>query len=274
MFGTNDVAANAADASLFDVVEAGRAAWREVVVDDAEFLAFLRASPARVAAATTEKAGELLLAFASAQGNDAALRIVEKKYLARVEALLPERYRCDAPEVVQILRERLFVPQQGREPRIAGYTGRGSLDAWFRVAAVRVALNLRRGTRREVALDEDRALAEHAGADLEIEDLKRRYRSEFRAAFAAALRAIPPRDRTILRQHYLDGLTMESIGSIHRAHRVTVIRWMERARATLGRETRRELGARIRVEDDEVDSIIRLIESQLDASFRDLACEA
>jgi RNA polymerase sigma-70 factor, ECF subfamily len=260
--------------SLSEVVRAARRAWPEVAVEDADLLAFLHASPARVAAATTENASELLLAFACARGNDAALRIVDRKYIARLDMLLPERYRADAAEVAQILRERLFVSEEGKQPRIAGYTGRGSLEGWFRVAAVRVALNLRRGRRREVPLDEDRALAERAGGDLEIDDLKRRYRSEFRAAFAAALQAVAPRERTILRQHYLDGLKMEAIGTIHGVHRITVVRWMDRAREALGQETRRELAARIRVDRNELDSILRLIESQLDASFRDFVSEA
>jgi len=256
---------------LRSVAAAARATWPDVTFDDEAFVDFLRARPARLAAASTACAGDLLLAFGCARGDAAAIRILEQQYLLGLGASLPGPHRDDAAEIVQILRERLLVPAGGRPARIEDYTGRGAMQSWLRVAAVRIALNLKRSRRREIPLDEDRALAERASGDLEIDDLKRRYSTEFRAAFAAALEALPVRDRTLLRQHYLDGLTMEAVGALHRVHRITVVRWMDRARVALARETRRELTARLRVNEAELSSIIRLIESQMDLSIRAFA---
>ena len=253
---------------LRDIARRARAAWPQIVFDDAAFVAFLEAHPARAAAASPDNAAELLLAFACAHGDPTAVGIVERTYLEKLGALLPVRHQGDAAEIVQVLRERILVPAAGKPARIDGYTGRGTLEAWLRVAAVRVALNLRRKNRREVPLDEDRVLAERAGGDLEIEDLKRRYQTDFREAFAGALQALSPRDRTLLRQHYLDGLTMETIASLHRVHRITVVRWMESARVALALETRRELRARLHVDRRELSSILRLIESRMDMSIR------
>jgi RNA polymerase sigma-70 factor (ECF subfamily) len=250
------------------VVQAARAAWPEVGFEDDAFMDFLRATPLRLAAASVANAGDLVLAFACARGDDAAVRIVEREYLGRLAALLPMRHRDDAAEIVQVLRERMLVPEPGKHARIESYTGSGAMQSWLRVAAVRVALNLQRSKRREVPLDEDRVLAERASGDLEIDDLKRRYRAEFRAAFTGGLQALAPRDRTLLRQHYLDGLTMEAIGALHRVHRITVVRWMDGARTALGRETRRELSTRLRIDHVELESILRLIESQMDVSIR------
>jgi RNA polymerase sigma-70 factor (ECF subfamily) len=257
-----------AGGDLVSVVSAARAAWPEIAFDEAAFVAFLAARPAGPAGLRASGAADLLLAFACAEGDAAALRIVEREYLARPAALLPARYRHDAPEILQALRARVLVPSEGRPARIAGYSGRGSLRGWLRVAATRIAADLARSREREVSLDEDGVLADRAGGDLEIDDLKRRYRDEFRAAFSAAILDLDARARTILRQHYVDGLTMEGIGSIHRVHRMTVLRWMHAAREALARETRRELRVRLRVDPRELDSILRLIDSHLDVSIR------
>jgi RNA polymerase sigma-70 factor (ECF subfamily) len=72
----------------------------------------------------------------------------------------------------------------------------------------------------------------------------------------------------VLRQHYLDGLTMDAVAGLYRVHRITVVRWMNEARAALAKETRRELGARLRVDKRELESILRLIESQIDVTLR------
>ena len=47
----------------------------------------------------------------------------------------------------QRLRERLFVGSDGEPARLASYSGRGPLGTWVRIAAIRLALNLRRSER-------------------------------------------------------------------------------------------------------------------------------
>ena len=51
-------------------------------------------------------------------------------------------------EVKQRLAVRLLVAEGGRRPALAEYGGRGSLDAWLRISATRVALELGRGEAR------------------------------------------------------------------------------------------------------------------------------
>jgi RNA polymerase sigma-70 factor, ECF subfamily len=247
--------------------EAARAARPELALDDGAFVAFLHARPERLEA-SPEHAGDLALSFACANGDTAAIRALEAEYLSRVAYALPSRHRGDAAEVIQSLRDKLLVPGPAGPAKIGDFTGRGGLGGWLRVAAVRVALNIERSKKHEVALDENRALAERAAGDLEIDHLKNRYRLEFREAFTAALEALEARPRNLLRQHYLDGLTMEAIGAIYRVHRITVVRWMEQSREALAKETRRELGARLRVDRNELESILRLIESQMEMSLR------
>jgi|GEM_PF-4314550 len=56
---------------------------------------------------------------------------------------------------------------------------------------------------------------DEAGLDPEIAYLKQRYRDEFREAFVAALGALDERQRNVLRQHHLDGMTIDQLGSLH-----------------------------------------------------------
>jgi RNA polymerase sigma-70 factor, ECF subfamily len=254
--------------AIRQIMVAACAARPDLVLDAAAFDAFLRERPERLGGAALAHAGDLALAFACSCGDQVAVRAFDREYLSRVTDLLPARHRAEATEIAQILRDRLLVAGDGGRAKIGDFSGRGGLEGWIRVAAVRVALNLQRSRKREVALDEDRALAERAAGDLEIEHLKERYRREFKEAFTAALGALDTRARTILRQHYLDGLTMEAIGAVYQVHRITVVRWMDQARAALARETRRELTSRLQIDRAELDSILRLIESRVDVTLR------
>jgi len=158
----------------------------------------------------------------------------------------------------------------GDPPKIGDYSGRGDLGGWVRVVAMRVALNLARGKTREVELEESDRLADGAAGsdDAELGLLKKLYQAEFREAFQQALTGLPVRDRNMLRQHYIDGLTLEQIGAVYQVHRVTMVRRMTETRKELATETRRRLKAKLRVSRGELDSIMRLLQSQLDVSIR------
>src|SRR5882672_3279759 len=85
--------------------------------------------------------GDLWLALACARGHAAAIRAFDERYLARVSSLIR---RVDghgelAPDVIQELRDKLLVPENGRV-RIEDYSGRGDLLGWLRVVALRAAL--------------------------------------------------------------------------------------------------------------------------------------
>lgn len=250
--------------------EAARAAQPLLTLDQAAFVAFLEERPERLNA-PIERAGELALVFACTRGDATALRILDDEYLARVPARLLKRRKDDDTEILQILRIKLLIPDASGRVKIDEFTGRGALSRWLRIAATRVALNEDRRRWREVdvGLDEAAALASSAAAgDLEIEYLKRRYHAEFKAAFTSALDTLDLRSRNILKQHYLDGLTMDAIGTIYRVHRITIVRWISRARGDLATATRAELTHRLKVDTNDLESILRLIDSQFELSFR------
>ena len=92
-------------------------------------------------------------------------------------------------------------PAQPTGPgKIAEYGGRGDLRRWVRSVAVRTCLNELRKGRREVLVDDEQLIAQHAIAtdDPEIEYMKRTYAHEFRAAFGEALGQLGSREQTLL----------------------------------------------------------------------------
>ena len=214
---------------------------------------------------------DLALAWACARDEADAVAELERQHFFVVDVALSKipAAAAHAEEIKQQLRQRLFVARgQGDEPRIAQYGGRGDLRSWLRVAAIRCALNHLQKLGREVALG-DEMLEQLAApeADQELDLLKRSYRAEFKRAFEEALCALSSRDRNLLRYHYLDRLNIDQIGGIHGVHRTTVARWLARIRDKLLTLTRGSLMAELRIERPEFESIMRLIESELDVSI-------
>lgn len=222
---------------------------------------------ARAHGARPEHEDDLRLAWAAAHGDATAI--------ARVDALLvelgPAVRRVDpapafADEVRQATRVRLLVGDGGA-PRIAAYAGRGPLRAWLQVAAARIALDLKRG-RRDAAVPDD-VLGELVARepDPELRHLGALYRAEFREALSAALAALPERARAVLRLHHVDGMRLAEIGRLYQVHESTASRWAAQAAAAVADDARARLIARLALSPSEVDSIGRLVRSQLDLSI-------
>jgi RNA polymerase sigma-70 factor (ECF subfamily) len=216
---------------------------------------------------------QLYLACAAAEGQAAAIAKIEQHHFDRAAAAL-RSLGSVADEALQRVREHLFVARPGRLPKIADYAGRGELAGWIRTTAMREAFHLLAPS-REVPAD-DRALGGYAlpAADPAVELMKRRYGASFKQALADALARLPEETRAELRRYYLEGLGLEQIAALEGVAASTVSRRLEKARRTLHDETRRSLAASLRIADDEVDSILRVLDSRLELSRGALADEA
>lgn len=272
-------ACNAADLdeALAAALAAAAATWPEVTLTAEEFVPYLAARlPADqgvLEGLASLQVTDLFLACALARGEPAALAAFDARCLSVVELALA---RMGAPpavvdEVKQMVR-RLLLVADGRPPRIVDYAGRGDLRGFVRVTAVREALHLLRKSRPEVELDPERIAAERLGAaaladDPELAYLKDLYRAEFKRAFAEAMAALTDRQRNLVAQHFVDRLTLEQMAALYRVHRATVVRWLAAAREALLRGTHRAMTERLKIRPGEVDSILRLIDSQLDVSI-------
>ena len=259
---------------LLELVAEGRSAWPDVVVEPVRLIAFIAArldGDNDVAGAlATLRPADLYLACACAANDKTALAAFDRHYIREVDIALA-RMRIGPPrsnDVKQLVRQRLFVGD-GSPGKIAEYAGRGDLRRWVRSVAVRTCLNDLRKGKHEVLADDDQLIAQHAmpGDDPEIEYMKRTYAAEFRAAFADAMSQLGPREQTLLRYHHIDGLNIDEIGAIYRVHRVTAFRWLEKAKETLVLATLGALKTRLNVTPKELDSVLRLIRSQVHLSL-------
>lgn len=200
-----------------------------------------------------------------AAGIAPAIDRYERELVPLVAGQLRKRGHSDdvVSEVQQVLRVRLLVGD-GDGPAIARYEGRAALRSWVLIAAFREAAR-QRSNRPPVASDD--ALAELAErADLDAEG-KARYREVFQEAFRAALATLTPRDRVLLRMHVLDQLTIDQIAAVQGVHRATAARWLERARETLSRATRKEFMARLGTDPFEADEVLRWVQSRIELSL-------
>jgi RNA polymerase sigma-70 factor (ECF subfamily) len=170
-------------------------------------------------------------------------------------------------EVKQLLRVQLLVAKDGKPPGLDGYRGKGPLRGWVRITATRELIRHKKKRARESSIDDrslDRLLS--TGIDPALSAMKAEYRAEFAEALREAIDELSAEDRTLLRQQIVDDMSIDAVGAAYGVHRATAARWLNRARAALVATTHRRLAARLQLPVEQVESVIRLVSSQLDAS--------
>jgi RNA polymerase sigma-70 factor (ECF subfamily) len=255
---------------VVELVARARAEVPEVALDPVAFAAYAAERATFDAHGrprlTTLRAGELWIAFGCVEGNAAAITEFERRFAPEITQALRRTFELALADDAELkLRERLFLVATDDAPRLASYAGRGPLGSWLRAAAMRTAIDLMRA-RREVAADPE-ALGALDKAHPLLAPLKQRYREEFRSAFANAAAQLTDRERALLRYRFLDDLSIDEIGLIYQVHRATVARWIAAIRESLFEATRTNLMTTLDISDSEVDSVLRLIDSQLDVSI-------
>jgi RNA polymerase sigma-70 factor (ECF subfamily) len=244
-----------------ELFDAAARAWPGVHVPFDEFERFAAERPA----ALPDRTAELYLACACARGDEAALRAFEASYFDEVDRALA-RLRTsliDAGEARQLVRERLFVGAGGA-PRIATWSGAGSLRAWLRVLATRVLLDrLAQSPRREVPIEEALLEAPLEDSDPELLLLKERCRPQLRAALGQALAALDARQKLLLRCE-LEGRSLGEVAALYGVHLRSAQRWLRDARDELLEALRRAFGDG---DTAQADSMIRLMRSQIASSI-------
>ena len=251
-----------------------RSAWPEVELDEAAFVAEVvaRLPPdAGPEQASAICARDLWLTVACAAGDPRALAVFDAKLLAplarilRATGLEPDQI----DDVCQELRRKLLVAD-GERPRIAEYSGRADLRTWIRTSAIRTSIDLMRRRRDVPVEDEELVVYAALSDDPELAHMKDRYRDELKTAIAEAIAQLAPRDRLLLKYHYIDGFSIDRIGTLYDVHRATAARWLGSAREALSVRAHALLGTKLGVTASQLRSIARLVESQLDLSIRRL----
>jgi RNA polymerase sigma-70 factor (ECF subfamily) len=241
-------------------------------VSDAIFLGYLaeRAVSAGdpVNALRAIHAADLYLACGCSQGEPRAIAAFEERYVTPIEAHLT---RADAlpafsQELKQTLRERVLVAKEGSLPRISTYNGRGPLGGWLRMVAARVAVDLRRKQKNEGTRPGSLAVPLPA-LDPELAYLKERYRGEFESALESAFRALSPREGTIMRLHFLEGMAVSGIATMYQVSSRTVQRWIASTQSSIFAEARQILSEKLALSGAELDSLLGLVQSELHLSL-------
>lgn len=226
-----------------------------------------------VEAVRAVRAGDILWVCGCLQGDATALAALETAVREEVAAAgAAVRVPDDALDSArQLLHSSLLVGES--EPGLSRYAGRGDLRGFLRIAAVRALIRVKGQHPREVGVNAELLEALAPAADPELERLKVAYRDDFAACFREALAGLPPRDRTLLRLNVIEKMSIDKLGALFGVHRATAARWLERVKAELGTRTEELLAERLGVDAAEVESIIRLVRSQVDVSLNRMLAE-
>jgi RNA polymerase sigma-70 factor (ECF subfamily) len=243
-------------------VDAARAAWPGVALSDARFAAYAAERPGATYLA------DLFLACAAFDQDPAAVAALDRMIAEETAAAASATRTAPSgrDEAAQAIRALLFLPGDDRAPALLSYAGRGPLRAWLRITATRELIRVARRGHREVAFEDQVLNAAAVADDPALAAAKARYRDELAAAFREALAALDPKDRLLLRYQLVDGLSIDELAALHHVHRATAARWLVRIREQLLERTHELLAARLAVDTDDVASIVRLVQSQLDVS--------
>ncbi len=193
--------------------------------------------------------------------------MLERDYIATLPVALHRICNggSSVDEVLQAVREQLLVVRPQAPPRILDYAGRGPLRSWLRSVAVRTAMRMNRVAPHEV-LDDDKHTP-GAAADVELAFMKKTYGESFQRAFRTALAALPEDKRLLLKQRYRHQMTVEQLGAIHAVNPGTISRWVTAAREQLVGATRSAMMTELGVAGADVESILRMIHSQIELSL-------
>ncbi len=248
---------------------AGARAWPSLNLPVADFAAWVSGRGLEPQA-LRERGADLYLACACARGDPQALLLFDRTYL---QALRPNlAHGSLSPEQLDELKQRLRVRLlTGPQPRIATFAGHGPLAAWVRVAAARLALELHASLRG--AVESPAALLDAlvgAEADPELEAAKRQHQAEFTAALESILQELSPREKTLLRMHFLDRLNIDEMGTVFRVHRATVARWLVALRRQLFERLCERLSLQLKASASSVASLARLVRSDVELSIQRL----
>jgi RNA polymerase sigma-70 factor (ECF subfamily) len=245
-----------------------QAAHPDVHCEDERFAAGLGRRTLALDALDPARAADVWVVEAALAGDPAALNWFEKDALPQLIPALG-KLRLDAAEredTLQRLREELFVGRDGRRPKLNEYGGSGELRGWLRITLVRLGLKAIRGRR---PMEDDAVLEQHAvDSDPELLLAKAEARELFRVAFSDALAKLAVKERLILKQHFVDGLTIDQLGTIHQVHRATAARHVQAARVQLVETLQRELMSAASISRGECDRVMAFVQSQLGATLK------
>jgi len=222
--------------NAFEILLAAIVAKYQPDAPDTEVAKFLRGL----------RVGELALARGCVDGNERAWQ----EFLTRFRApLFGAAYSITKDDATaRELADSLYAELYGlgstdgqRRPKLAYYTGRGSLEGWLRTVVAQEFVNRYRTGKHTVSLEEKVEDGEQFAAPATVVATASDDRIE--QATSAALAELEAEDRFILAAYFLDGRTLAEVGRILRIHESTVSRKLDRLVDNLRKKIRYKLKA-------------------------------
>lgn len=177
---------------------------------------------------------ELALARACAVGGERAWEIFltrfREKLFSAAHMMVPGD--ANARELADSLYADLYgtrTPDGRRISKLSSFTGRGSLEGWLRAVLAQEYVNQFRRQQRLVSLEEQA----EAGVQFEAEapEPAQVIDRRLREATDEALGSLPPEDKFILVNYYLDCRTLAQTARVLGVHESTVSRKVEKITA-------------------------------------------
>jgi RNA polymerase sigma-70 factor (ECF subfamily) len=249
-------------------LHAAELATPRVVADARGFVQKLAARLVTVTAPLAEleqlHVEDMYLAWALSRADAAALRRFEGEFLSKLATQI-KGAAAEAGELEQQVRTRLLLSSGDQPPRIEQYSGRGPFGGWLRMIATRCVLDLQRARNSGQQLRE--LDSPTLATDPELDYLKLRHAGDFKVVLEQALARLDARQVTLLKLAFVEQLAPSAIGVMYGVSARTVQRWLVDLREELLKTTREGLRARLSLSPSELDSLLGLVDSQLQVSL-------
>jgi RNA polymerase sigma-70 factor, ECF subfamily len=213
-------------------------------------------------------AGDLYLAAACSAQVPAALSAFDRHYVSLVPMFI-SRLGVPSSLVDEVCQRVRVLVLSGKRARIDTYAAQGTLQAWMRLVATRVALDLMiaEGRRKQTSDEEALATLVDSSDDPELHAVKERYQQALQKALEDSLSALDQKQKTLLRMHVVDGLGIDALGLVYRVHRATVARWLIAIRRQVFEEVKRQLALDLRIATTSFHSLVEAVRGELRVSL-------
>ena len=243
------------------------------------------------------RSGELLALLDQMRADDVHLvlaclachPVAHRKLEARLLAIAPQALvgvrlgTLTRDELLREVRTKLLVgsttaldngtplsPSGSLGAKLALYSGRGPLDGWLRVIVTRTALTMLRPHAEDAAFDAAAMANVRSSEDPHFALLRARAGPPIETAIRGALASLGDADRTLLRLYFVDGLTLDDLASVYRAHRATMSRRLARIRNAIFEHARTAAMASLGASETEFQSLVGDVLGGLDVTLRTL----
>jgi RNA polymerase sigma-70 factor len=239
-------------ANAYPDFEVPAASFREALAGSISKYLFGLADPGAVPSAEQIRrfieglqARDLYLALACAEGNEQAWWEFDRQYRSFIERWARHLIRngSEADEVIDSVYADLFgtrLVQGARQSKFVTYKGRGTLRGWLRTVMLHTVVDLYRGKRDEISLEDwtetgdekvGRPGSTATGGSEELillSVVRERYQSATTKALDESLAALDDHETLLLLYYHVDGLKLREIARLVEQPQSPIRRWFQR----------------------------------------------